>query len=86
MEHENAPVQASVAAVQAWGRIMAREHAVKCPNCKALYQLVRVEAGPETIAPGDNLPSLRQPACRARGQVRPEVFPLERGRSTQTKG
>jgi ssDNA-binding Zn-finger/Zn-ribbon topoisomerase 1 len=49
MEHENAPVQASVAAVQAWGRIMAREHAVKCPNCKALYQLVRVEAGPETI-------------------------------------
>jgi ssDNA-binding Zn-finger/Zn-ribbon topoisomerase 1 len=49
MEHENAPVQASVPAVQAWGRIMAREHAVKCPNCKALYQLVKVEAGPETI-------------------------------------
>ena len=32
-----------------WGRIMARERAVKFPNCKALYQLVRVEAGPETI-------------------------------------
>ena len=27
---------------------MAREHAFKCPNCKALYQVVKVEAGPET--------------------------------------
>jgi hypothetical protein len=30
------------------GRIMARESAFKCPNCKALYQVVKVEAGPET--------------------------------------
>jgi hypothetical protein len=30
-----------------------------CPNCKALYQLVKVEAGPETVD--------RQLACRACG-------------------
>jgi hypothetical protein len=27
---------------------MARENAFKCPNCKALYQVIKVEAGPET--------------------------------------
>jgi transposase-like protein len=27
-----------------------------CPNCNALYQLVRVEAGPESVD--------RQPTCR----------------------
>jgi hypothetical protein len=34
-----------------WGRVMARrvrEPFFKCPNCDALYQVVRVEAGPET--------------------------------------
>jgi hypothetical protein len=40
-------------------RIMAREHAVKCPNCKALYELVRVEAGPET--------SNGEPTCQVCG-------------------
>jgi hypothetical protein len=30
-----------------------------CPNCSALYQVVKVEAGPETIA--------RQLTCRACG-------------------
>jgi hypothetical protein len=32
-----------------WGRIMAsRFNTFTCPNCNALYQLVKVEAGPET--------------------------------------
>jgi len=34
-----------------WGRVMARrvrEPFFKCPNCDALYQVVRVKAGPET--------------------------------------
>ena len=33
-----------------WGRVMARrvrKPFFKCPNCDALYQVVRVEAGPE---------------------------------------
>jgi hypothetical protein len=64
---------------------MAREHAFKCPNCKALYQVVRVEAGPETTD--------REITCKVCGSPLVgqedkfgEVFPLERGRSTQTKG
>ena len=46
------------------GRIMpgGRPSAFKsfiCPNCQALYQIVKVEAGPETID--------REPTCRACG-------------------
>jgi hypothetical protein len=33
-----------------WGRAMSRRafSAFTCPNCKALYEVVKVEAGPET--------------------------------------
>jgi hypothetical protein len=33
-----------------WGRIMARRafSPFTCPNCKAFYEVVKVEAGPET--------------------------------------
>src|SRR5215475_6227458 len=34
-----------------WGRIMVyrgRFDTITCPNCNALYQLVKVEAGPKT--------------------------------------
>jgi hypothetical protein len=55
MEHDNAPVQGSIVrqTVQQcryWGRTMSRRafSPFTCPNCKALYEVVKVEAGPET--------------------------------------
>jgi predicted Zn finger-like uncharacterized protein len=36
-----------------WGRNMAAPSSIKsftCPNCQALYQIVKVEAGPETVS------------------------------------
>jgi predicted Zn finger-like uncharacterized protein len=33
-----------------WGRIMATgKPSFHCPNCNALYQVVKSEAGPETV-------------------------------------
>jgi hypothetical protein len=45
------------------GGVMPSKPAYFCPNCDALYQLVKVEAGPET--------SDREIACRACGAPLP---------------
>ena len=41
---------AFIASSEIWGRIMTRRafNPFTCPNCKALYQVVKVEAGLET--------------------------------------
>ena len=56
------------------GRVMAgvRFNSFTCPNCNALYQLVRVEAGHET--------GQREPTCRSCGAPLPSregVFALK---------
>jgi hypothetical protein len=57
MERGNAPVQAFAY----WGRFMTRRafNPSACPNCKAFYEVVKVEAGPETTN--------REPTCQVCG-------------------
>jgi hypothetical protein len=52
MEHDNGPIQASIVGqtvrqCRCWGRTMSRRP-FRCRDCKALYEVVKVEAGPET--------------------------------------
>ena len=45
------------------GRIMTTgKPSFHCPNCNALYEVVKVEAGPETAYRAINWPCLRRPA------------------------
>src|SRR5262249_18021352 len=53
-----------------------------CPNCKALYQVVKVEAGPETTDREITCQVCDGSACGARWGVRAEVYFLEKGHST----
>ena len=51
----------------------ARKPFFKCPNCEALYHIVKVEAGPQSA---DNVPRLRRTTPRPRSKIRYEVFPV----------
>ena len=58
------------------GAAMVRMELFKCPDCGALYRVIKVEAGPETVD--------HQVSCRACGapldgrdrQFVPQIFPL----------
>ena len=50
-----------------------------CPNCRALYQVVKAEAGPETIDRA--VPCfLRAPPSRSRRGLRAQILPAAAGR------
>jgi hypothetical protein len=63
--------------------IIIRRLLVNCPNCNALYQIVKIEAGPKAID--------RRVTCRACGgplparerKVRPQIFSVAEGDSQQ---
>jgi hypothetical protein len=52
-----------------------------CANCKALYHLIKVEAGPETA---DLRPGAR-PGCTPRGSTRNELRLSRAGRGRQQR-
>jgi hypothetical protein len=56
------------------GRIMTDKPSFHCPNCNALYQVVKVEAGPETAYRAINCRACGAPLPPSRRQVRRQVF------------
>jgi len=63
-----------------WGRIMAsRFNTFTCPNCNALYQLVKVEAGPETDNREIACPVCGAPLAGREGKFVLKYFLLRKG-------
>ena len=56
----------------------------KCPNCEALYQLVKVEAGPETTFHDVACLSMRRAASGARGNLILKYFCAAQWRPSPT--
>jgi hypothetical protein len=56
-------------------RIASVKSNFTCPNCDALYHVIKIEAGPEFRQPRNNLPRLRRTIVRPRRQVCPEILP-----------